>query len=102
MPCRRCGVAWPGRVDLLWLLTIAKRIAATAPRVSRKYRLVTSDRLYALGIELMDHAIAAAEATAQISQAHALEYRDGLAISLLALVPLRRRTLAALRIRELS
>jgi len=84
-------------VDLSWLLTIAKRIAATAPRVSRKYHLVTSERLYALGIELMDHAIVAAEAPAQVSQAHALEYRDGLAISLLALIPLRRRTLVALR-----
>jgi integrase len=87
----------PG-VDWSWMFTIAKRIAATAPRVSRKYHLVTSDRLYALGIELMDHAITGTEATAQISQAHALEYRDGLAISLLALIPLRRRTLVGLRI----
>ena len=83
-------------VDWSWLLTIAKRIAAMAPRVSRKYHLVTSERLYALGIELMDHATAAAEATAQTSQADALKYRDGLAISLLALIPLRRRTLVAL------
>jgi integrase/recombinase XerD len=87
----------PG-VDWSWLLTITKRIAATAPRGSRKYHLVTSDRLYALGIALMDHAVAEAEATERISQAHALEYRDGLAIAFLALVPLRSRTFMALYI----
>jgi integrase len=59
---------------------------------------VTSDRLYALGIELMDRAVADAEAAKRISKAHAFEYRDGLAISFLALVPLRSRTLVALRI----
>jgi hypothetical protein len=87
----------PG-VDWSWLLTITKRIAATAPRKARKYHLVTSDRLYALGIELMDHAAADAGATERMSQVHALEYRDGLAIALLGLVPLRSRTLVALRI----
>ena len=47
----------PG-VDWSWLLTITKRIKAAAPRKPRKYHLVTSDRLYALGIELMDRAVA--------------------------------------------
>ena len=44
--------------DLSWLRTITKKIAATAPRKTGKYHLVTSDRLYSLGIELMDRAIA--------------------------------------------
>jgi integrase len=87
----------PG-VDCSWLLTITKRIKAAAPRSPRKYHLVTSDRLYALGIELMDHAVAAAEAAKRISKAHAFEYRDGLAVALLSLIPLRSRTLVALRI----
>ena len=87
----------PG-VDWSWLLTISKRIAAAAPRKPRKYHLVTSEQLYALGIELMDHAVAAAEAAKRISKAHAFEYRDGLIIALLALIPLRSRTLVALRI----
>ena len=59
---------------------------------------MTSDRLYALGIELMDHAVAEAEAAGRISKARAFAYRDGLIIALLALIPLRSRTLVALRI----
>jgi integrase len=84
--------------DWAWLLTIIKRIAATAPRKAGKYHLVTSDRLYALGIQLMDRAVADADAAGRISKACAFQYRDGLVIALLALIPLRRRTLAALRI----
>jgi integrase/recombinase XerD len=84
--------------DWSWLLTITKRIAATAPRKAGKYHLVTSDRLYALGIKLMDGAVADAEAAGRIRKAYAFQYRDGLVIAFLALIPLRRRTLAALRI----
>jgi integrase/recombinase XerD len=84
--------------DWSWLLTITKRIAATAPRKAGKYHLVTSDRLYALGMELMDAAVADANAAKRLNKAHAFQYRDGLVIALLALIPLRRRTLAALRI----
>jgi integrase/recombinase XerD len=85
-------------VDCSWLLTITKRIKAAAPRSPRKYHLVTSNHLYALGIELMDHAVAGADSAELISKAHALEYRDGLIIALLALIPLRSRALVALRI----
>jgi len=38
----------PG-VDWSWLLTLTKRIRAAAPRKPRKYHLVTSEQLYALG-----------------------------------------------------
>jgi integrase/recombinase XerD len=82
--------------DWSWLLTIAKRIEAAAPRKPGKYHLVTSDRLYALGIELMDGAIADAPECGRPK--NAIQYRDGLMIALLALIPLRRRTLTALRI----
>jgi integrase len=85
-------------VDWSWLLTLRKRVAAKAARMPRKYHFVTSERLYALGIELMDRAVAKAKASNGISKAHAFEYRDGLIIALLALVPLRSRTLIALRI----
>jgi integrase/recombinase XerD len=85
----------PG-ADVSWLLPIAKRLAAqAAPRPARLH-LVTSDQLYALGMELMDGA-------KQLDPPHkddAFQYRDGLIIALLALVPLRRRTLAALRVGE--
>ena len=87
----------PG-VDWSWLLTITKRIAAAAPRRHPKYHLVTSDRLYALGLELMDGAITNAKAAKHISKAHAFQYRDGLIIAFLALIPLRSRTFVAMRI----
>jgi hypothetical protein len=85
-------------MDWSWLLTIVRRIGAAAPRKRPKYHLVTSDRLYALGIELMDRAVAAAEAATSTRTARALQYRDGMLIAFLALVPLRGRTLAALHI----
>ena len=59
---------------------------------------MTSDRLYALGIELMDRAVADAGAAERIRTSHAFQYRDGLVIAFLAAVPLRSRTLAALRV----
>jgi integrase/recombinase XerD len=79
-----------------WLATITKRIRAATKSRPQKYHLVTSERLYALGIELMDRAAASATDSADVSKADAFDYRDGLIIALLALVPLRRRTLAAL------
>ena len=87
----------PGE-DWSWMSTIANRIAAQATPKPEKHHLVTSEALYALGIELMDRATTEANATENISLAYALRYRDGLMIALLALIPLRRRTLAALRI----
>jgi integrase len=82
--------------DWFWLLTIAKRIAAQAKRKPEKHHLVTSDTLYQLGIQLMDRALSTGKpATSWRVQT---AYRDGLMIALLALIPLRRRTLAALRI----
>jgi integrase/recombinase XerD len=85
----------PG-VDWSWLLSLTKRIAAAAPRKPKKHHLVTSERLYALGMDLMERAGADAEAAKRISKAHALQYRDGLVIALAALIPMRRRTLVAL------
>ena len=88
--------------DWSWLRSIANRIAAAAPRPPRKYNLVTSERLYALGIELMDNAVNAADAVGRAGTRHAIQYRDGLIISVLALVAPRRGTLAALQIGVIS
>jgi integrase len=88
---------FPG-LDLGWLLKASKRIASLAPPKAKKHHLVTSERLYLLGLELMDGAIELSNATGQVSKACALQYRDGLIILLLALIPLRRRTLTALRV----
>jgi len=84
--------------DWSWLLAITKRILAQAQRKPQKHHLVTSETLYAVGRELMDRAITRSKTTENTSIQQALEYRDGLMIALLALVPLRRRTLTALRI----
>ena len=46
----------------------------------------------------MDRAVADADVAQRIDKAHAFQYRDGLVIALLALIPLRSRTLTALRI----
>jgi integrase len=77
-------------------LKIAKRIATQAKRKPEKHHLVTSETLYALGMELMDRAFANGKSAK--TRSVQTSYRDGLMIALLALVPLRRRTLAALRI----
>jgi integrase/recombinase XerD len=87
----------PGE-DWSWLLTIIKRIAAQVKQKPEKHHLVTSETLYALGVELMDRAITNGKAAKKVYVAHAFDYRDGLIIALLALIPLRLRTLAALRI----
>jgi integrase/recombinase XerD len=90
---RALGYMCPGS-DWSWLLPIAKRIAARAQPKPPRLHLVTSDQLYALGIELMDKA----DKSDHIRKVDAFQYRDGLIIALLAVIPLRRRTLAALRI----
>ena len=79
--------------DWTWLRSIANRIAAAAPPPARKYNLMTSDRLYALGIKLMDCAVAAADALENTGTRQAIQYRDGLIISTLAMIPLRRARL---------
>jgi integrase len=82
--------------DWSWLLNIIKRMAVTAPQRAGKYHLVTSDTLYLLGSELIDRAVVDADAAGRIAKTHAIQYRDGLVIALLALIPLRSRTLTAL------
>jgi integrase len=89
------GYVCPG-ADISWLLPIAKRLAAQAAPKPARLHLVTSDQLYALGIELMDDA----EPSACVHKGDAFRYRDGLIIALLAVAPLRRGTLAALRVGE--
>ena len=59
---------------------------------------MTSEQLYALGIELMERAVTNSKEATDIAKVDAFDYRDGLIIALLALIPLRRRAIAALRI----
>jgi integrase/recombinase XerD len=82
--------------DWSWLAMIGERIAARGKRKRKKYHLVTSETLYALGIALMDRALSSGKpVTASSVQT---TYRDGFIIAFLALIPLRRRTLGLLRI----
>ena len=86
------------QTDWSWFLTIATRMVATTPKKPPLHNQVTSERLYALGIELMDRAAAQSDAAGRTSKAHAIAYRDGLLIALMAVNPLRRRTAVALRL----
>ena len=74
------------------------------PRV-KQHRLVDSDRLIALGIELMDKATATTNRdkdTDPVKGRYLLDemirYRDGLLVAILAIRPIRRRTLSLIRI----
>jgi integrase/recombinase XerD len=84
------------RNDWRWLLVISMRIKAQARPKPGKHHLVTSETLYKLGIRLMDDALACGKPPT--SWRVQTGFRDGLIIALLALIPLRRRTLSALRI----
>ena len=81
--------------DWSWLVTISERIAARGKEKRKKYRLVTSETLYALGIALMDGALSSGKPVTASGVQTA--YRDGLIIAFLALIPLRRRTLGLLQ-----
>lgn len=89
----------PG-MDWSWLKTIAKRIDAQATPLRDRSQGVLSDQLFALGLELMASAENSARVAGRITKEDALTYRDGLIIALLAAVPLRKRTVAALTINQ--
>ena len=91
------GFMFPNR-DWSWLKIVAKRIQATAIPRGDSTRGVTSADLYAIGIALMTAAEDELLSSGEVTLEDALHYRDGLIIALLAVVPLRRRTLAALTI----
>lgn len=78
--------------DWSWIRRIASRVRAQgAPAHDKRARLVPSDALLSLGIDLMDQA-----ATAATTRMAAMAFRDGLMIALLSLRPLRRRNLREL------
>jgi len=86
------------QTDWSWLKVIAKRINAAAIPRSLDNPGLTSADLYEVGIRLMAKAENTGVSTRRVSKEEALTYRDGLIIALLAVVPLRRRTLTALTI----
>jgi len=84
--------------DWSWLVTIRERLASRGREKRKRYNSVTSEKLYALGVALMDGASSSIKPVTVSSVQ--TTYRDGLIIAFLALVPLRRRTLGLLRIGE--
>ncbi len=86
--------------DWSWLKIIAKRIAAQATPKLDPSQGITSAMLFALGIQLMAEAENSACVAGRITKEDALTYRDGMIIALLAAVPLRKRTFAALTINQ--
>jgi integrase/recombinase XerD len=84
------------RNDWRWLSAVSTRIRTQARPKPEKHHLVTSETLYELGIRLMDDALACGKPPT--SWRVQTGFRDGLIIALLALIPLRRRTLSALRL----
>jgi integrase/recombinase XerD len=86
--------------DWSWLKTIAKRIDAHAKPMPHRSQEVTCAQLFALGLQLMAEAQNSARTAGRITKEDALIYRDGLIIALLAAVPLRKRTLAALTVNQ--
>ena len=91
------GFLFPNR-DWSWLKTVAKRVHATAIPRGDSARGITSADLYAIGIALIATAEDELLSSGKVTLDVALHYRDALIIALLAVVPLRRRTLTALTI----
>lgn len=88
-------VMMPG-LDLSWLRSIKARLHSAAPLQGASGPVVTSPQILAVGQHLMDEVDP--QPQDRLTLAQALRYRDGLMISLLAFVPLRRKNLAALEI----
>jgi integrase len=83
-------------LDLLWLKSIKARLHSAAPLRRASGPVITSPQILAVGQQLMDEHDP--ETGDRLTLAQALRYRDGLMISLLAFVPLRRKNLASLEI----
>jgi integrase len=83
----------PGR-SWTFINAISSKVRARHQPARDKSNLKLSDELLGLGLELIDRAALASGLPA------AILHRDGLMIALLALVPLRRRNMAGLRLHK--
>jgi integrase/recombinase XerD len=83
-------------LDLSWLKSIKARLHSAAPLQRASGPVVTSVQVLKVGQQLMDAHDPKTED--RLTLAQAIRYRDGLMISLLAFLPLRRKNLAALEI----
>jgi site-specific recombinase XerD len=82
--------------DWTWISRIECRLRRTARSVrNKRKRLISSEQLFSLGLELMARAESGAGGT---PLQRAVRYRDGLMISLLAARPLRRRNFCSIEV----
>ena len=82
--------------DWTWLLNIKTRLYSAAPRGNSDRPVITSVILVDLGVELTEECTVTA--SAPVTMADAVQYRDGLMIALWGYVPLRHKNYAALEI----
>jgi integrase len=82
--------------DLAWLKAIKARLHAAAPLQQAGGPAITSLQILHVGLSLMDQRFPLNRNRKLLS--HAIAYRDGLMIALLAFAPLRRKNLASLEI----
>jgi len=83
------------RRDWSWLKAVVSNLGLDIRPAAKRHRVVDADRLLDLGIRLMDGAdLDDGALTGPI------QYRDGLLIALLASRPIRRRTLALMRLNQ--
>lgn len=80
--------------DWTWLRELRSALAARAQPGDRFERLVPPWQVLDLGLNMMEQTLSAAEWTSDALR----QYRDGLLLALLALWPIRRRSLAALTV----
>ncbi len=80
--------------DWTWLRELRSALAARAQPEDRFERLVPPWQILDLGLNMMEQTLRAAEWTSDALR----QYRDGLLLALLALWPIRRRSLAALTV----
>ena len=81
--------------DWNWLASIRTRLLARAKPQDRFDRLVPGYQTLDFGIELMDQALSQPITK---GKARAIQYRDGLLLTLLSFWPIRRRSVAALTV----
>jgi len=81
--------------DWSWLKDVERRLGRDMAPAEKRNRIVFSDRLVELGLDLMDQAD---NTPALPAPGRAQRFRDGLLIALLAMVPLRRRNIAMIEV----
>jgi integrase len=82
--------------DWSWLNLVKNRLHGVAPVAAPAGPVITSIQLFELGEQLIDES--KPQPDTRLSMDDAVRYRDGFMIAFLALIPIRRKNLAALEI----